>query len=70
MQKAAESLDYIIDTVPTFHPLEPYLSLLRLEGKLILTGVNTTPLQFLTPTVVLGESKLEILSGFFIFPEV
>ncbi|KAG4160016.1 hypothetical protein ERO13_D02G206966v2 [Gossypium hirsutum] len=58
MQKAAESLDYIIDTVPAFHPLEPYLSLLRIDGKLILTGVINTPLQFLTPTVMLGRKSI------------
>ncbi|KAI7992722.1 putative cinnamyl alcohol dehydrogenase [Camellia lanceoleosa] len=33
MQEIADSLDYIIDTVPVFHPLEPYLSLLKLDGK-------------------------------------
>ncbi|KAB2091573.1 hypothetical protein ES319_A03G201000v1 [Gossypium barbadense] len=58
MQKTAESLDYIIDTVPAFHPLEPYLSLPRIDGKLILTGVINTPLQFLTPTVMLGRKSI------------
>ncbi|KAI8532743.1 hypothetical protein RHMOL_Rhmol11G0237300 [Rhododendron molle] len=56
MQELSDSLDYIIDTVPVFHPLEPYLSLLKLDGKLILTGVINTPLQFLSPVVMLGES--------------
>ncbi|KAL4282105.1 hypothetical protein GQ457_03G003350 [Hibiscus cannabinus] len=58
MQKAAKSLDYIIDTVPVFHPLEPYLSLLRHDGKLILMGVINTPLQFLTPVVILGRKEI------------
>lgn len=58
MQEAADSLDYIIDTVPANHPLEPYLSLLKLDGKLILLGVINTPLQFLTPMVMLGKSLL------------
>jgi hypothetical protein len=31
---AADSLDYVIDTVPVHHPLEPYLSLLKMDGKL------------------------------------
>jgi cinnamyl-alcohol dehydrogenase len=56
MQKAADQLDYIIDTVPVVHPLEPYLSLLKLDGKLILMGVINAPLQFVTPMVMLGES--------------
>lgn len=55
MQEAADSLDYIIDTVPVGHPLEPYLSLLKLDGKLILMGVINTPLQFITPMVMLGK---------------
>uniref|UniRef100_A0A2N9GU66 Enoyl reductase (ER) domain-containing protein n=1 Tax=Fagus sylvatica TaxID=28930 RepID=A0A2N9GU66_FAGSY len=58
MQEAADSLDYIIDTVPVLHPLEPYLSLLKLDGKLILMGVINTPLQFLTPLVILGRKSI------------
>ncbi|THG14007.1 hypothetical protein TEA_022780 [Camellia sinensis var. sinensis] len=58
VQELADSLDYIIDTVPVFHPLEPYLSLLKLDGKLILTGVINTPLQFLTPVVILGRKTV------------
>ncbi|KAL7002860.1 cinnamoyl-Coa reductase [Sarracenia purpurea var. burkii] len=58
MQELADSLDYIIDTVPVFHPLEPYLSLLKLDGKLILMGVINTPLQFLSPVVMLGRKTI------------
>ncbi|KAJ7967522.1 Cinnamyl alcohol dehydrogenase [Quillaja saponaria] len=58
MQGAADSLDYIIDTVPAFHPLEPYLSLLKLDGKLILMGVISTPLQFVSPMVMLGRKTI------------
>ncbi|KAM7482463.1 hypothetical protein LguiB_007046 [Lonicera macranthoides] len=58
MQEAADSLDYIIDTVPVFHPLEPYLSLLKLDGKLILMGVINTPLQFVTPMVMLARKSI------------
>ncbi|KAL2928156.1 putative cinnamyl alcohol dehydrogenase 1 [Bienertia sinuspersici] len=36
MQELADTLDYIIDTIPVFHQLEPYLPLLKLNGKLIL----------------------------------
>lgn len=55
MAAATDSFDYIIDTVPAFHPLEPYLSLLKLDGKLILMGVINQPLQFVSPAVMLGE---------------
>ncbi|KAI5661138.1 hypothetical protein M9H77_20461 [Catharanthus roseus] len=58
MQEAADSLDYIIDTVPVFHPLEPYLSLLKVDGKLILMGVINQPLQFITPMVMLGRKSI------------
>lgn len=62
MQEAADSLDYIIDTVPVFHPLEPYLSLLKVDGKLILMGVINQPLQFITPMVMLGKSLSQFVT--------
>lgn len=56
MERAIGSLDYIIDTVPVSHPLEPYLSLLKLDGKLIMMGVINTPMQFVSPLLMLGKS--------------
>ncbi|KAL2490813.1 Cinnamyl alcohol dehydrogenase 4 [Abeliophyllum distichum] len=58
MQEVVDSLDYIIDTIPVFHPLEPYLSLLKVDGKLILMGVINTPLQFMTPMVMIGRKTI------------
>ena len=58
MGRAEVSLDYIIDTVPVFHPLEPYLGLLKLDGKLILNGVINEPLKFLSPVVMLGRKTI------------
>ncbi|GAB2267586.1 cinnamoyl-Coa reductase, variant 2 [Dionaea muscipula] len=58
MQELGDSLDYIIDTIPVFHPLEPYLSLLKLNGKLILMGVINSPLQFMSPVVMLGRRSI------------
>ncbi|RAL49406.1 unnamed protein product [Cuscuta campestris] len=58
MEAAADTLDYIIDTVPVGHPLEPYLSLLKVDGKLILMGVINTPLQFISPMVMLGRKTI------------
>ncbi|CAN1276635.1 Probable cinnamyl alcohol dehydrogenase [Linum perenne] len=58
MEQAADSFDYIIDTVPVNHPLEPYLSLLKVDGKLILMGVINTPLQFISPMVMLEDEGL------------
>ncbi|KAF6161994.1 hypothetical protein GIB67_021915 [Kingdonia uniflora] len=58
MKEAIDSLDYILDTVPVVHPLEPYLSLLKVDGRLILMGVIATPLQFVTPMVMLGRKSI------------
>ncbi|XP_038877792.1 cinnamyl alcohol dehydrogenase 1-like [Benincasa hispida] len=58
MERAIDSLDYIIDTIPVSHPLEPYLSLLKLDGKLILMGVINTPLQFVSPLLMLGRKTI------------
>ncbi|CAM8971721.1 unnamed protein product [Rhodiola kirilowii] len=63
MQEAADSLDYIIDTVPVNHPLESYISLLKLDGKIILLGVINTPMQFITPMLMLGR---KMITGSFI----
>lgn len=38
MQKAANSFDVIIDTVPSQHDLTPYMPLLDIDGALILVG--------------------------------
>ncbi|KAI3938320.1 hypothetical protein MKW98_015219 [Papaver atlanticum] len=55
MEKAAGSLDYILDTVPAVHPLETYLSLLKFDGKLLLVGVSSEPLQFNSSNLILGK---------------
>lgn len=54
MEKAANNLDYILDTVPAVHPLHSYLSLLKVDGKLFLVGVAPKPLQFDAVDVILG----------------
>jgi len=33
------SLDYIIDTLSTDHPLQPFISLLKVQRKLVLVGL-------------------------------
>ncbi|OMP01932.1 Alcohol dehydrogenase superfamily, zinc-type [Corchorus olitorius] len=58
MEGAANSLDYILDTVPAFHDLEPYISILKVEGKLIFVGVATKPLQFNNDHLILGKKSL------------
>uniref|UniRef100_A0ACD6A737 Uncharacterized protein n=1 Tax=Avena sativa TaxID=4498 RepID=A0ACD6A737_AVESA len=58
MAAAVDSLDYIIDTVPVEHPLEPYLAMLRLNGKLVLMGVIPAPLSFVSPLVMMGRKTI------------
>ncbi|KAL5855471.1 hypothetical protein ACOSQ3_005320 [Xanthoceras sorbifolium] len=58
MEEAADSLDYILDTVPAFHHLEAYLSLLRVDGKLILIGASNAPLQFVSPMLSVGRKTI------------
>lgn len=54
MEEAANNLDYILDTVPALHPLQSYLSLLKVDGKLFLVGVSPKPLQFDATDLILG----------------
>ncbi|KAE7999658.1 hypothetical protein FH972_004064 [Carpinus fangiana] len=62
MEQAASSLDYILDTVPAVHPLQSYLPLLNVDGKLILVGAPK-PLQFDPVDIILGKKTI---SGSFI----
>ncbi|KVH92488.1 Alcohol dehydrogenase, C-terminal [Cynara cardunculus var. scolymus] len=41
MEKSRNSLDYILDTVPVAHPLQDYLCLLGVEGKIFVVGAKT-----------------------------
>ena len=44
MQQHAGSFDFILDTCPAEHDLNAYLSLLKLDGTLILVGAPAEPL--------------------------
>ncbi|GKB24693.1 cinnamyl alcohol dehydrogenase 1 [Tanacetum coccineum] len=58
IQELVDTFDYIIDTVPVNHPLDEYLSLLKLDGKLILMGVINSPLQFISPLLMAGRKTI------------
>lgn len=66
MRGAQGSLNYILDTIPAVHSLEPYLSLLKVDGKLLLVGA-TKPLQFDPVSVMLGVYNLFFCLGSFTF---
>lgn len=54
MKEAANSLDYILDTVPAYHSLQLYLSLLKAEGKILIVGAAPQPLQILAGEMISG----------------
>lgn len=54
-QEVEQTLDYVLDTIPSAHPLEPYLSLLKVNGQLVVLGVVPSPLQFITSMLILGR---------------
>jgi cinnamyl-alcohol dehydrogenase len=54
VQAAAGTIDYIIDTVSASHPLDPYLSTLKLDGKLVMVGI---------PVKCLSIHALSLTSG-------
>ncbi|KAH9315034.1 hypothetical protein KI387_023661 [Taxus chinensis] len=58
MQAATGSLDCILDTIPGWHPLEPYISLLKINGKLIMLGVSKEPFTFPSNRLVLGRKSI------------
>jgi len=55
MQDAAKSLDYIIDTVSADHPIQPLISLLKVQGKLVLVGLPENPIFFHPAAVISGR---------------
>ncbi|ONI02914.1 hypothetical protein PRUPE_6G228800 [Prunus persica] len=58
MEGAANSVDYILDTVPALHPLRLYLSLLKVDGKLIIVAAVPKPLQLDAVDIILGKRTI------------
>ena len=59
IQAAMGTMDFIIDTVLAVHPLAPLLSLLKLNGKLIIVGLLDKPLELPIFPLVLGKFQHE-----------
>ena len=49
------TMDGIIDTVSAFHPLVPLIMLLKFEGKLVMLGGGSKPLELLSSPLVIGK---------------
>ncbi|MGY4535432.1 putative zinc-type alcohol dehydrogenase-like protein [Pseudomonas sp. TE3786] len=58
MKKAASSFDLIIDTIPVRHDVSPYMSLLDVDGTLVIVGQIGPIDQQLTLPFVLGRRRL------------
>jgi len=58
MQKAAGTLDLIIDTVAAEHDLDSYLQLLKLDGALVQVGIPSTPLEFRVFSLVMQRRSI------------
>ncbi|KAH7298620.1 hypothetical protein KP509_25G051400 [Ceratopteris richardii] len=58
IKEAEMTLDFILDTLPVAHPLEPYLNLLKVNGKLVMLGVTPTPMQFITAMLLDGRRSI------------
>mmetsp|Transcript_24235 Transcript_24235/g.33232 ORF Transcript_24235/g.33232 Transcript_24235/m.33232 type:complete len:359 (+) Transcript_24235:72-1148(+) len=58
MAAAANSFDFILDTVSAHHDLSSYISLLRLDGKIILVGGVVEPMQFGNFSLITGRKSI------------
>ncbi|EFJ08933.1 hypothetical protein SELMODRAFT_235915 [Selaginella moellendorffii] len=58
MKKAAETMDYILDTVSAPHPLDALLELLKIDGKLVMVGLPDKPLDLPAGVIIFGRRTL------------
>ncbi len=67
VQAAAGSIDYIIDTVSAAHPLDLYLSTLKLDGKLVMVGIPEKPLSIHAFSLTSGKASNSSSTLFYLF---
>ena len=58
MARHASTLDLIVDTVSADHPIDAYLSLLRLDGTLVMVGVPPNPQQVHAFSLIMPRRNL------------
>jgi uncharacterized zinc-type alcohol dehydrogenase-like protein len=58
MKKAARRFDFVLDTIPVVHPLDPYLQILNTHGALVLVGVIDMLPSFHSGQLLMGEKSL------------
>jgi hypothetical protein len=67
VQAAAGTIDYIIDTVSASHPLDPYLSTLKLDGKLVMVGIPEKPVSIHAFSLTSGKAPNSSSTLFYLF---
>ncbi|XP_010523573.1 PREDICTED: 8-hydroxygeraniol dehydrogenase-like [Tarenaya hassleriana] len=55
---AMNTMDAIIDTVATYHPLPPLIGLLKTRGTLVMVGVSDKPLELPVLPLVMGRKSV------------
>ncbi|MFT4112009.1 NAD(P)-dependent alcohol dehydrogenase [Silvibacterium sp.] len=58
MQKHANSFDFILDAVAADHDLNAYLSLLKVDGTMVLVGAPEKPLPVASFSLIMGRRSL------------
>jgi uncharacterized zinc-type alcohol dehydrogenase-like protein len=58
MKKSTGRFDFVLDTIPVVHELDPYLRLVRTHGALVLVGVIDTIPAFSSRLVIGGRKTL------------
>ena len=58
MKRATGSFDFVLDTIPVVHELDPYLRLVRTHGALVLVGVIDTIPAFSSRLLIGGRKTL------------
>ena len=58
MQKYANTLDFILDTVPAQHNISPYINLLKRDGTLMFVGAPSEPLPLEVAGLLFGRRKV------------
>jgi len=58
MQKHANTFDFILDTVPAGHNINPYINLLKRDGTLAFVGAPSEPLPLEVAGLLFGRKKI------------
>lgn len=58
MEKAAYKFDFLLDTIPVAHDIEPYMHLLNIKGTLCLVGPIETMPEYHSGSVIFGQKSI------------